>query len=225
MGDVNKKPVILVTGTLREAALVKDAGIVAIAGGSSPSRLVRELREAAPEAAGIISFGMAGGIDPRLNPGDIVIGSGVTGDFPCTSDRGWVLALKAQLPRATIGAIHADGELFADKTRKLAQARKDAAVAVDMESHIAGAIAAEMRLPFVALRCISDSAQMDLPPAIAVSMKPDGGVAYGAVLGSILRNPGQLGDLARSVKTFSRAYGRFGGLLRQVHGRLGFDHR
>ena len=225
MGDVDKKPVILVTGTLREAALVKSAGIVAIAGGSSPSRLVRELREAAPGAAGIISFGMAGGIDPRLNPGDIVIGSGVTGDFPFASDRGWVLALKAQLPRAKIGAIHADGELFADKQRKLARARDGAAVAVDMESHIAGAIAAEMKLPFVALRCISDSAEMDLPPAIAVSMKPDGGVAYGAVLGSILRQPGQLGHLIRSVKTFSRAYGMFGATLRQVHGRLGFDHR
>jgi hypothetical protein len=63
---------------------------------------------------------MAGAIDRY--PGDIVIGSGVTGDFPFASDRGWVMALKTQLPRAKIGAIHADGELFADMRQKLARA-------------------------------------------------------------------------------------------------------
>jgi hypothetical protein len=127
------------------------------------------------------------------------------------------------LPRAQIGAIHADGELFADMRQKLARARDGAAWRWIWKA-ISPVRSRPRWLPFVALRCISDSAEMDLPPAIAVSMKPDGG-AYGAVLGSILRQPGQLGHLMRSVKTFSRAYGLFGATLRQVHGRLGFDHR
>lgn len=225
MGNVNPKPVILVTGTLREAALVKEPGIVAIAGGSSPARLVSELREAAPGAAGIISFGMGGAIDRYLKLGDIVIGSRLTGDFPCDSDRGWVMALKALLPEAQVGAIHADGDFFGDMRQKVHRAETSAALAVDMESHIAGAIAAEMGIPFVALRCISDVMEVNLPPAIAVAMKPDGGVNYGAVIGSILSQPGQLGQLARTVRGFAKAYGRFGKALRRVDGRLGFDRR
>jgi hypothetical protein len=127
------------------------------------------------------------------------------------------------LPRAQIGAIHADGELFADMRQKLARAR-DGAVAVDMESHIAGAIAAEM----AALRgaALYFGFRRDGPAPGDCRLDEAGWrVAYGAVLGSILRQPGQLGHLMRSVKTFSRAYGLFGATLRQVHGRLGFDHR
>lgn len=225
MGDVNQKPVIMVTGTLREAALATGPGIQVIAAGSSPARLVKELREAAPHAAGIISFGMAGAIDPYLKLGDIVIGSRLTGDFPCDCNQGWVLALKALLPQARVGAIHADGRFFAEMRQKFERAGASAALAVDMESHIAGAIAAESGVPFVGLRCISDVTEVDLPPAIAVAMKPDGGVDYGAVVGSIFKTPGQLPHLARTVSGFAKAYGLFGKAMRGVDGRLGFDRR
>ena len=224
MGDVSSGPVLLVTGTRREAGLVKEPGVRAIAGGSSAAGLVKALRAAAPGAAGIISFGMAGGIDPALAPGDVVIGTGLTGAFPCGCDRAWVLALQAMMPRARLGLVHADGRLFSAAGQKAGQGASGA-IAVDMESHIAGAIAAEFGLPFAVLRCISDGAEAGLPPAIAVSMKPDGGVAYGAVIGSLLRQPGQVPAMIRTVSRFARAFAQFGTALRQVDGRLGFDHR
>jgi hopanoid-associated phosphorylase len=224
MGDVRGGPVLLITGTLREGALVKEEGLEVLAGGSDPAGLARALREAAPQAAGIISFGMAGGLVPGLGLGDIVIGNGLTGAFPRDCDRGWALALHAMLPRAHVGAVHADGQLVADAAQKAAFAARGA-LAVDMESHIAGAIAAEFGLPFAVLRCISDAAGASLPPAIAVSMKPDGGVDYGAVIGSLLRQPGQVPDMIRTVSGFGRAFGQFGKALRHVEGRLGFDHR
>jgi len=225
MGDVTQKPVILVTGTLREAALAQGPGITVIAAGSDPARLVSELRAAAPGAAGIISFGMAGAIDRYLKLGDIVIGNRLTGGTPCESDKAWVLALKSMLPGARVGAIHADGRLYAAMEQKSRRAGISAALAVDMESHISGGIAMEAGVPFVALRCISDVTGMDLPPAIAVAMKPDGGVDYGAVVGSMLKRPGQLPDMMRTVAGFAKAYSQFGRKLRKVDGRLGFDKR
>ncbi|MDE1915641.1 MAG: phosphorylase [Sphingomonadales bacterium] len=218
------KPVLVVTGTLREAGLVKRAGIKTVAGGSDPAGLVRRLREAAPHVAGVISFGMAGGLDSRLPLGAVVIGRGVTGAFPRDCDEAWARALKAMLPEAHLGAIHADGRLSADAAEKAVRGRSGA-LAVDMESHIAGAIAMEARLPFAVLRCISDEAGASLPPAISVSMKPNGGVAYGAVLASLLRHPGQLPALIRTGRGFGQSFARFGSVLTAVEGRLGFDHR
>jgi adenosylhomocysteine nucleosidase len=219
------RPVILVTGTQREAALARGAGIIAVAGGSNPARLVRDLRAVAGQAGGFISFGMAGGLAPSLGLGDIVIGNRLTGGFPAMADPRWVQALKAMMPRAHVGAVHADGHLFAGSSQKAAGARRGAALAVDMESHICAAVAAEAGLPFVVLRCISDAADADLPPAIAVAMTADGGVNYGAMIGSILKQPGQLGHLARTIRGFARAFGQFGKALRPVEGRLGFDRR
>lgn len=218
------KPVLVVTGTLREAGLVKGPGIMTVAGGSDAAGLVRRLREAAPHVAGVISFGMAGGLDPRLPLGGLIIGTGVTGVFPRGCDAGWAKALKALLPGAYLGAIHADGRLSADAGEKAARARSGA-LAVDMESHIAGAIAMEAGLPFAVLRCISDVAGASLPPAIAVSMNPVGGVAYGAVLRSVLRHPGQLPALMRTGRGFGQAFGQFARQLKEVGGRLGFDLR
>lgn len=224
MGHVRGGPVLLVTGTRREGGLVREEGVQVLAGGSDSAGLARALREAAPRAAGIISFGMAGALVPGLGLGDIVIGNGLTGGFPRDCDRAWALALRAMLPHAHVGAVHADGQLVADAAHKAARGTQGA-LAVDMESHIAGAVAADHGLPFAVLRCISDTAGASLPPAIAVSMKPDGGVDYRAVIGSLLRQPGQVPAMIRTVSGFGKAFGQFGQALRHVEGRLGFDHR
>ena len=65
---------------------------------------------------------------------------------------------------------------------------------------------ARLGIPFAILRCISDEAGADLPPAIAVAMHPDGRLALGAILKSILTNPAQLPELMRSTARFGRAF-------------------
>jgi hypothetical protein len=73
------------------------------------------------------------------------------------------------------------------------------------------------------LRCVSDEAGAALPPAIAVAMKPGGGLDLGAILGSLLRQPGQVPGLIRTVAGFNRAYGTLRAGAEQVGGRLAFD--
>jgi hypothetical protein len=61
-------------------------------------------------------------------------------------------------------------------------------------------------LPLAALRAISDDASHVLPPAALAAMKPDGGIALGRVLGSLLRKPTQLPALVRTARASNKAF-------------------
>ena len=95
--------VVAVTCLALEARIALGPGVAVIC--NHASELVAALEAAAKRgAAGIISFGIAGGLAPDLNAGDGVVGSGVRteqGHFP--TDRGWARALLEVLP----SAVHA----------------------------------------------------------------------------------------------------------------------
>ncbi len=219
------KPVIVVTGTLREGSVVPTEGVEVIAGGSDPDALARRLQDVARYSAGIMSFGMCGGIDRNLKLGQWIIGKRLTGAFHTKCDDLWVRALSARLPQARVGTFHADGHLLAEFREKAEFSWSSAALAADMESHIAAEAAALANVPFVILRCISDVADMDLPPAVGVAMRPDGGVDVGAIMRSIVSSPGQLPSLASTVVGFARAYGVLMAGTKEVGQRMAFDRR
>ena len=223
MGDV--RPVIVVTGLSREAKHVSGVGVRFVCGGGSAETLAARLSEMAGDAAGIISFGMAGALDPELHVGDWVISSRLTGAFEADCDPAWVAALSRCLPQARVGLCFADGKMISTPEAKLDLASRHHALAVDMESHVAGVAAAQARLPFAILRCVSDEATAALPPAIAVSMEAGGGLARGAILASIVRQPGQIPALARTTARFARAFATLGPTARACGPRLAFDQR
>jgi nucleoside phosphorylase len=200
--------VLIATGVEREAAVLRRLpGATVIAGGGDAAGLRRRLDTAAASATAIASIGLAGALDPALGLGDWIVADRIVGaiDHPC--DSRWSDALARSLPHARRGAIFADGRLIADPAEKQALARF--AGAVDMESHVAAAVAAAHGLPFMAARCISDTASHALPPAIAVAMRADGGLDLTAVLGSIISRPGQLPALFRTVAGFGKAFAEF----------------
>jgi hopanoid-associated phosphorylase len=211
------RPVLAVVGLKREAVVLRGLGVETIAGGGDPQRLARDLAERARQAAGIISFGMAGALDPALRIGDFVIGERVAGGAKC--DTAWTQALAARLPQARIGLVHGENRLISEPWAKAAL-YATGAIAADMESDVAGEAATDAGIPFAILRCISDEAGAALPPAIAAAMRPGGGLAIGAVLGSIVRQPGQLRQLARTVRGFNAAYVRLRSGARTVGDRL-----
>lgn len=219
MGDV-----IAVTGTRREAAVLRGSGVRAMAIGGLADGLSPACIGVHP-VCGIVSFGMAGALSPDLRIGDWVIGTRVYGDATAECDPLWREALARAMPQARSGAIFADGRLISDPDEKLALHNRHGALAADMESHLAAKAAAKAGVPFAVLRCISDEAAHALPPAIAVAMRPDGGLALGAILKSILRNPAQLPQIATTLRSFGHAYGalRRGG--EAIPGRLAFDQR
>ncbi len=218
------KPLLVVTGTRREGALLAGPGVTVLAGGSNGDRLAKELARLAPHACGIISLGTGGGLVRGQRLGDMVIGNALTGALTRDCDAAWVRSLACALPQAHIGTVFADGALLASVDAK-ARAAAGGAIIADMESHLAGAAAARHALPFVILRCISDLADAALPPAVAVAMRPDGSLAIGAMLGSILRQPGQFPALIRTGTGFGRAFAGLRAGTRAVGSRSGFDQR
>lgn len=205
MGNVT--PVIVATGFNREVACVDGmAGIIAVAGGGDPTALRRRIQAAADGgASGIVSFGMTGALVDGLAIGDWVVADRLAGAVEMACDAGWTRALAARLPGARIGGFFADGRMIDTVAEKLELGERHAALAVDMESHVAGAVAAERGLPFAIVRCVSDGARHLLPHAITVSMRPDGGVDVPAMLVSLAREPGQIADVARTTAGFARA--------------------
>jgi hypothetical protein len=94
--------------------------------------------------------------------------------------------------------------------------RAAGAAAVDMESLTAGRFAAERRIPFAILRAVADLAERDLPPVVLKAVGPDGGVDVLALIGELVRSPGQFAGLraaALDSRAAFRALKRCRGLL------------
>jgi len=197
--------VVVATGFNREVATLRQSDIVVVAGGGDPVGLRRNLEAAAANAAGIVSYGMTGALADGLQIGDWVVGDRLSGAIEVECDPDWTAALLAKLPGARKGGFFADGRMIDTVAEKLALGEKHKALAVDMESHVAAAVAAERGLPFAIVRCISDGARHLLPHAITVSMRPDGGVNTRAMFASLAARPAQVADVARTTAGFAKA--------------------
>ena len=200
--------VLAVVGLAREARIARRAKLIPVISGGDGELLTRRLEEAIAKhkPKGIVSFGIAGALAPLLKIGDVIVATHVVhGDERYATDAQWLAVLRAKLPRATPGIIvghdqivsHIDG-----KRRLLAQS---GAHAVDMESHIAARLAARHKIPFAAIRTISDAANRGLPPAALVPLKPSGRIRLGGVLHSVATEPSQIRDLLRTGREAGRA--------------------
>ncbi|WP_245254070.1 phosphorylase [Paraburkholderia sp. LEh10] len=225
-------PVIAVTGMAFEARIARGKGVEAVFAARA-DLLERTLNEAiARGCAGIVSFGTAGGLAPDLAPGALVVASSVCsplGHVP--TDPHWsgriatalaATPLAPKLRRGTIAGVLAPLVGAADKAALHAST---GALAVDMESHLAGAIAEANRLPFAVCRAIVDPAWRTLPSAATAGLRDDGTTAVGPILRELARQPWQLGGLlqvaadaraARSSLVAAREALEHSGALRPV---------
>lgn len=201
--------VLAICGLAGEAKIAAGAGIAAVA--APPARLsiwLGKLDAAAFSA--VISFGIAGGLDPALKAGDLVLADTVAeAGGGRTTGRTAAERLARCLDHHGIAAHK--GRLAAAETPVLKPEEKQAlgrardAIAVDTESHLAVRYAAEHGLPFVALRAISDPAGHSLPPLALRAIGPDGRLDFGAILGELMRRPGQIAGLPATGIATARA--------------------
>jgi len=199
--------ILAVTGLKREAEIVGGKGVVAMAGGGDAASLQGKLDALHGDITGVISVGLAGALSPLLKVGEVVIADQVIqGRETWRCSDPWRIALVAKLAKAHQGPVAASDTILENAKAKAALYDDTGALAVDMESAIAGRFAATRNLPFAVLRVISDDAGHVLPPAALVAMKPDGGIALGRVLGSLLRHPLQVPRLIRTARASKKAF-------------------
>ncbi len=203
----------IVTGLAAEADCLRKsrAGVeprILVSGGV-PARTGELARSLVEEGAvGLVSFGVAGGLDPALGAGTILLPREiVTADGArFAADTAWREALAAAL-----GGTGTDAPMFGSDraidtvAEKRALFLETGATAVDMESHIVAAAAKEAGLPFVVLRAITDPAGRSLPTAAEAGHGPDGRMRPFAVLGALLKQPGELPEVMRLGWEHARA--------------------
>ena len=147
---------------------------------------------------GVIGAGFAGGIDPALPAGTLVLAE----NYPECLDIGRAVLGK----RAQIGLLASAAAVLETPYAKAEFAKKTGALAVDMESATLAAFFREKGVPFLALRAISDAAHESLPLPSAVwfdarAQRP----RPLALLGFLLCHPARVFPFVRFVLTIRRA--------------------
>jgi len=199
--------ILAVTGLAKEAKIVGTAGVIAVAGGGDADGLMAKLNALHGDIRGVISIGLAGALSPRLNVGEVVIADRImTGAETWDCHTAWRMRLISRLPYAHQGSVFGSDVIIENPDTKSGLHQACGALAVDMESQVAARFAHQRNLPLAALRVISDDASHVLPPAALVAMKPDGGIALGRVLLSLLKKPAQIPALVHTARTSNQAF-------------------
>lgn len=197
--------VSLSTLTHANAARISCSGANAAAAEAVARRLL------ADGCAGLASIGTAGGLDPALAPGAVVLCDGVVppdGGAIALPDGAWTDRLAAGLMAGGVavsrGCLLGAGAALLTPEDKSRAFTATGAVAVDMESDAVARVAIEVGLPWIALRAVADPAGFALPALAARSIRPDGRVDLVGLICGLARHPGQIGGflaLARRGRT------------------------
>lgn len=194
-----------VVGLTAEAALLKNTGFMVGVGGGTPAGAARAAEDLiANGAAALISFGLAGGLNPELAAGTIIVPARVN-DYSCNSD------LLAWLGGCTHQKAYAGDEIAVTTEQKSTLFVNTQADAIDLESGAVAAVAAQANIPFAVLRAIADPATQALPPAALIALNAGGQIKVLPILLSLLQNPLQVpvlialaGDAAKARKALLR---------------------
>lgn len=167
----------------------------------------RAIRVALAESkpAFVFTCGFAGGLEPKLAPGEVLFEM----DYSEIRDR-------------LIGAGAKPGKFFcADRVAVTAEEKwalwqKTGADAVEMESGVIREICREQNIPCVTVRVISDIAGEDLPLDFNALAKPDQSLDFGKLALAIVKSPGKIPALMRLGKQTSAAAKRLSEVLAAV---------
>ena len=148
----------------------------------------------------LVSFGVAGALDPDLKPGDLVLPESIYAGKVLPVTIAWRNRLQDLLPNniTVVGGTLASSlvPLTCEK-EKIDLANAIGACAVDMESGAVAEVAAAAGIPFIAVRAIIDPVQFSPPVALLSAAYPDGRVNPVRLIALLLKRSVHLSSLIR----------------------------
>ncbi len=205
----------IVCGLKSEAAVLESLPnmLVGVSGARPDKAEAEALRLASGGADVLVSFGLAGGLDPARTPGDLLIPSEIVDETGARHAVDAALAAKLGLDCEAGGAPILGSETIVDSAARKAELFSAfAAAAVDMESHRVARAAAAAGRPVVVVRAVADPADRALPPSAMNAVDESGGVRTLATIAGLIRRPMDLpallslkGDSDAGLATLKRA--------------------
>lgn len=169
-------------------------------------------------ATSLVSWGLAGGLDPELQAGTICLPSMVVSRDGASfaTDLHWREILTAAISQRLIvvsGKLLTSAVALEDVAAKAAAFGETGAVAVDMESAGVAEIAASNDLAFVAVRAIVDTAGDTLPRAV-IAAGTEGPVRLARLILGIASSPREIAPLLRLATRYRAAIRALGAVAR-----------
>jgi adenosylhomocysteine nucleosidase len=187
-------------------AMLADGNLLAVSGMGSKAARSAAQRLIDAGATSLVSWGLAGGLDPDLQAGAVCVPREVIaadGSRLATA-RSWRESLSSSVPhRCRVGndpLLTADRALESTADKSAAR-RATGACAVDMESSAVAQVAEAHGVPFIAVRVIVDTARDSIPAAVAGASRA-GQVHLGRLILGLMRSPGQIASLLRLARRY-----------------------
>ena len=162
----------------------------------------------------VVSAGVCGALDPRLRPGDLVIPDRVIDTagmaHPLAATHHRAAAARAGATAAT-GPLVTTREVVATPEAKASLFARSGAVAVDMESAVIAARAAQSGYPALVVRAVSDDAGQSLPPELTRLVTQEGRLRLAGALALSVTRPSMLAgafELRQQTRQALRAVAR-----------------
>lgn len=184
---------------LRHAAPTDAQPLVAITAARPANTRACAERLVAQGATGIVSFGLAGALDPHLAPGTLLLPACVIGPDRTSyeTDAAWRRRIEAMVGAESCNALLGSDSVVATAGDKARLFRETGAVAVDMESHVAASVASAAKLPFLVVRAVADPAMRAIPRAAMAGLDAEGRTLVLPVILALKKRPRELPDLLR----------------------------
>ena len=164
---------------------------------------------------GLVSFGIAGALDPSIETGTVILPERVAFEarrWTCTG--GWRRSVENTLAdemEVRAGTLAGSPDAVITAAGKAVLNRNTGAVAIDMESHAVAAVAEERGLPFLVIRVVADPHDQEIPSWMP-GLIDDSGHVCGLKAGiSVLTHPGdwfEVDRLRRQSRTALDVLGR-----------------
>ena len=192
---------------LGEVISLGDSSAICLCGMGANAARKAATKLRAGGATSLISFGVAGALDSKLRPGDLLLPESIYSGRLLPVSVTWRDRVQKCLPshlRIIGGKLATSKKVLTSLIEKREFAKITGACAVDLESGAVAEVAENSDMPFLAIRAISDPIEFSPPRALLDAVNPDGSANLSQILSLLLQRSVTLSTLlrlAREVRT------------------------
>ncbi len=182
----------------------------------------------------LVSFGIAGALDPELSSGDLILPESVhAGKIPQDDEEElssypvsleWRDRVEALLPpHLTIvgGTLTTSPGVLTTAKAKLDLGAVTGACAYDMESAAIAEVAAKYEAPFIAIRAITNPVDFSPPAELLHAIQPEGSIKTLHILSLLYQRSVDVGTLLHLGKEIKEARRTLAAVIRNADKELG----